>query len=178
MCHQYIHKPFLTKGSTPCGLFERCWKCMWSWGGAGGQFGFLGITIKNLSWSSLFSTLIEISKIDIFLMEVYYRNSCAFWQHLQEEPPQTGMVCARPRTGQLYSGWFKSHRTSLLPIYRYPSVKWEVCIEPKACWRNISLSAAVWQETQKYPELHHQTAWQLCSPGWETRPLYSKMKKK
>ncbi len=34
------------------------------------------------------------------------------------ETSQSGMVCARPRTGRLCSWWLKLPRTSLVPIYR------------------------------------------------------------
>ena len=177
MYNENIHKPFFTKRSTPCVLFERCfrgWKCIWSWGGAGGPFRFLGITIKKPVM-----VITHLKNVYISWGNLRKRNSRALLQHYKRnqrketwlETPQTGMVCARPRTGRLYCGWFTPHRTSLLPIYCYPSVKWDVCIEPEACWRNNSHSAAVWQETQKYPELHHQTTWQLCSPGGETSQL-------
>ena len=122
-------------------------------------FRFLGMSITEKLSCSL-QTAIGLflkKKIKIGRLSAHHvfawEQKKASWQ----ETSQTGMVCAWPRTGRLYSGWYNHWEPFWYPstTASVTSVRFDVCIVPKRYQTTSSTpatihSGAIWQKIQKY----------------------------
>lgn len=147
---------------------------------------FLSLNIYSFPWSHR-TRVMEIthlnpwkesSEANVFLKEMKKKNpvpsSCQLLQR-SDRKQQTGMGGLWLRTGRLCSGWLKTVRTSLVPIFwgSVILVTWGAWVQRKLddnthpCNSLFALLPSS-KLCRSYLILYHQTKGQLLSSGCET----------